>query len=129
MARKSALGNQELEILRYVTDHAPVTVRQVAEQVGEQMGLARTTILTMMERLRKKGYLVRRRQEGESFEYAPAQTKDALMRNLVQDFVEKTLAGSVSPFVAYMSETGKLSDDEVADLRRLVDKLGSGKEG
>jgi predicted transcriptional regulator len=128
MARKSALGKQELEILRYITDHAPVTVRQVAEQVGEQMGLARTTILTMMERLRKKGYLVRKRQAGESFEYGPAQTKNALMRNLVEDFVEKTLAGSVSPFVAYLSENGNLTDEEVADLRRLVDKLGSGKE-
>ena len=35
MNKPPTLGDQELSLLRYVTDHAPVTVREVAEQFGE----------------------------------------------------------------------------------------------
>jgi predicted transcriptional regulator len=122
MGKQTGVGDQELEVLRYITDHAPVTVREVAEDFGEKHGLARTTILTMMERLRKKGHLVRRKP-GSSFEYLPAVSKQDLMRGLVQEFVEKTLGGSLTPFVAYLTDKSGLSDAEFSDLTRLVGKL------
>ncbi len=122
MVRQTGLGEQELEVLRYVTDHAPVSVRETADQFGVPRGLARTTILTVMERLRKKGHLSRRKVTS-SYEYSPAQTKQDLMQGLVHDFVEKTLDGSLSPFVAYLAQNKGLSESERSELQRLVDKL------
>ena len=122
MDKQPDLGDQELEVLKYVADHAPLTVREAAEQWGEPHGLARTTILTMMERLRKKGYLARHKAGG-SFEYTPVIAKTDLLRGLVQNFVEKTLAGSLSPFVAYLSDTKDLSASELDSLKRLVQTL------
>ncbi len=119
MNKPASLGDQELTLLRYVTDHAPATVREVADKFGETHGLARTTILTMMERLRKKGYLVRLK-DGGSFQYEPVVAKTELMQNLVHDFVQKSLGGSLSPFVAYLTEAKGLSEREMADLRALV---------
>ena len=58
---KPGLGEQELALLRFVTDRAPVTVRAALAQFGEPRGLARTTVLTVMERLRTKGYLRRQK--------------------------------------------------------------------
>ena len=58
------LGDQELDLLRYVTEHSPITVREAAESYGRDRGLARTTVLTMMERLRSKGYLTRTEVDG-----------------------------------------------------------------
>src|SRR5580704_354530 len=104
MGKQTGLGEQELHVLRYVTDHAPVTVREVAEMFGEERGLARTTILTMMERLRRKGHLVRRKTRS-AFEYLPAISKQDLLQNLVHDFVQRTLGGSLTPFVAYLTDT------------------------
>lgn len=118
--RPPTLGDQELSLLRYVTDHAPITVREVAERFGETHGLARTTILTMMERLRKKNFLTRCK-DGGAFRYLPTVAKTELMQNLVHDFVEKTLGGSLSPFVAYLSEAKGLSAPELAELRKLVE--------
>ena len=43
----------------------------------------------------------------------------------VATFVEKTLQGSVSPFVAWMAEKAEVSDDELAELEALVSKLQS----
>ncbi len=125
--RNAPLGTQELELLRYVADHAPISVRDVAVQYGEPRGLARTTILTVMERLRKKNYLTRRK-DGGSFQYSPAQSKPLLLQTLVGDFVEKTLGGSLSPFVAYLADAPDVSDDELAALRRLVEQMERSRE-
>lgn len=125
-AEKPPLGEQELEVLRHVVDHTPVTVREVAESFGEERGLARTTLLTVMERLRKKGYLVRRKADG-AFQYSPAVEKEQLLRGLVQRFVERTLGGSVSPFVAYLSEAKGLSTEEVKSLKELLTELEEGE--
>ena len=123
MMKLPLLGEQELEVLRFVSDNAPITVRETAEKYGEPRKLARTTVLTMMERLRKKGFLTRRRADGGAFEYAPAVAKTQLMQNLVQDFVEKTLGGSLTPFVAYLADAKGLSETEVAELRKLVQAI------
>ncbi|MBP7599447.1 MAG: BlaI/MecI/CopY family transcriptional regulator, partial [Pseudoxanthomonas sp.] len=48
----------------------------------------------------------------------------------VGSFVEKTLQGSLSPFVAWMSQRTEVSDDELAELEALVADLQSKrKEG
>jgi predicted transcriptional regulator len=118
------LGDQELGVLSFVTENAPITVRSVAEQWGYPRGLARTTILTMMERLRLKGHLVRERTADEAaWVYTPAVPKQALMHNVVQNFVDKSLGGTVAPFVAYLSEGHALSQEEKDELRRLVAQM------
>ncbi len=121
-APEATLGDQELEVLRFISDRAPVTVREVADEWGAPRGRARTTILTMMERLRKKGFLIREGADGEgSFRYHPAVAPQAVLQNLVRDFIQKTLGGSLSPFVAYLADTPEgLSETEVAELRKVV---------
>jgi predicted transcriptional regulator len=118
--QKAPLGELQLEILRFLSVEGPLTVGEVAAQFGEARGLARTTILTVMERLREKGYLTRTKEAGV-FRYAPYTGKAGLLRDLVHEFVEKSLEGSVSPFLAYLAEEKALSDDEIAALRQLLD--------
>jgi predicted transcriptional regulator len=122
-----SLGGQELEVWRYIADHAPAPTRQVIEHFAAERGLARTTVLTVLERLRKKGYLSRVRQEGV-YHYSPRVPPGEVLQGLVRQFIEKTLAGSVSPLVAYLARTKQLSDDEIADLQRLLEELKTGRE-
>ena len=63
-AEHQPLGEQQLDLLRFVTENAPITVGEMAKVYGSPRGLARTTILTVMERLRTKGYLSRKKVEG-----------------------------------------------------------------
>ncbi len=116
------LGEQQLDVLRYVSDNAPITVGEVARVYGQPRGLARTTILTVMERLRSKGYLSRRK-DGAVYRYSPRMDQDDLLKGLVGEFVRRSLGGSLSPFVTYLADSGKLNDREVAELRRMVESL------
>ena len=122
MPRPRTIGRAELEILNYIHDHHPVTVRQVADHVSSTKGHTRTTVLNVMARLSRKGYLSRR-QSGGVYQYSPRVAKADLLRRLVGDFVDKALGGSLSPFVAYLSRDAKLSEDDLRELRQLVREL------
>ena len=124
--KKPPLGDQELEILRYVAEHAPISVGEVAATFGETHKLARTTVLTVMERLRQKGYVARIKEEG-IFRYRPQSEAADVMRDVVRDFVQNRLAGSLTPFVAYLAEAENLTDEELNVLRRIVDALPNRK--
>jgi predicted transcriptional regulator len=75
-----------------------------------------------MERLRAKGYLARMK-EGSVYRYRPQSEPADVMREVVREFVENRLAGSLSPFVAYLAEAENLTDEELAFLRKIVDSL------
>ncbi len=122
MDETPSLGEQELEALRFVAENSPITVGEAAKAFGAPRGLARTTVLTVMERLRAKGYLVRR-MVGGVYRYSAKLDHDAVLKNVVADFVDRSLGGSLSPFVMYLADSGRLSPDEIEDLRRIIDSL------
>ena len=120
----SSIGEQELALLRHVADTAGATVGEVAERFGAPRGLARSTVLTMMERLRRKGLLTRRLDAGV-YRYRARTSSAELLQGVVRRFVEGHLGGSVSPFLAYLSDTRDLSDAELAELTELVARMTS----
>jgi predicted transcriptional regulator len=123
---ESSIGEQELALLRHIADHGSVTVGEAADAFGTPRGLARSTVLTMMERLRVKGYLGRRLSDGVYRYRARASSAD-LLKGAVQRFVERNLDGSVSPFLAYLSEAGRVTDDELRELEEIVARLHAGR--
>ena len=118
---------QELRFLRFVAEHGPLTVGQVAEQLGHELGLARSTVLTVMERLRQKGHLKRRRKDGV-YLYTSTVPLDRLLQDTVGQFVERSLGGSVLPFAAWLSQRVEVSATELSELRSIVARLKTRKE-
>jgi predicted transcriptional regulator len=119
-------SNQELEFLLYVAQHGPLTAAGVWEGFGAPRGLARTTVLTVLERLRDKGHLGRRRQNGV-FVYRALEGHVETMRRSVGQFVDRALGGSISPLAAYLTERTEVSDEELSELRRAVQALAERK--
>ncbi len=119
---ESSIGEQELALLRHIADRGSITAGEAADQFGAPRGLARSTVLTMMERLRGKGYLGRRLTDGVYRYRARASSAD-LLKGAVQRFIERNLDGSVTPFLAYLSEAARLSDAELQELEEIVARL------
>jgi predicted transcriptional regulator len=121
---ESSIGEQELALLRYIADRGGATVGEAADEFGSERGLARSTVLTMMERLRGKGQLGRRMVDGV-YRYRTRASSAELLKGAVQRFVERNLDGSVSPFLAYLSDAERLSDAELEELRGIVARLNA----
>jgi predicted transcriptional regulator len=122
MDEKTQIGEQQLDVLKYIVDRAPISANDVARQFGESHGLARTTVLTVIERLREKGLITRAKREGV-WQYSPSLSKRELFRGLVERFVERTLGGSVFPVLAYLVDSKGLTPDEISQLREQLDRL------
>ncbi len=123
-SKRKPLGRVELEVLQFVVERNPIRVKDVVAHMAEISGQARTTILTVLERLREKKYLKRRKIDGVNH-YAPTINKTEFVQELVGDFVDDVLQGSVSPFVAYLDKHTQLSSEECEQLKKLVSKLDS----
>jgi predicted transcriptional regulator len=121
------LGDQELGLLQWVADRGPVSVGEASEEYGEPRGLARTTVQTMLERLRAKGQLERAR-DGGVFRYRSPLAGGEVLRRAVGSFVERALGGSVAPVVAYLAEREEVSPEELAKLELLVERLQGRRE-
>lgn len=119
MRREPQLGRSQLEILQYIHDHHPLTVRQVADHFTRY---ARTTVLTVMEKLREKGYLSRKKVGGV-YQYSPKVPKTQVLQALAHDFVERALEGSLAPLIAYLTKKTNISDEELQELKELVRDL------
>ncbi len=120
------IGQAQLEVLQYVADHQPIRVGDVAEHFAATQGKARTTILTVMEKLREKGFLTRKKRRGV-FHYSLRNPKHEVLADVVERFVEQSLGGSISPFIAYLAESRGITDDERDKLKELVQDLDSNK--
>src|SRR4051812_4944807 len=127
MTRKPGIGKAESDILRFIADRQSTTVTEVGDYISESKGQSRNTAMTVMERLRAKGFLERTKVEGV-FRYSAISSKARVMESIVQDFVEGVLGGSVSPLVAYLTNRVDVDEEEVRELKRLVDRLEEGRD-
>lgn len=123
-----SLGQLEREVLQFIAGQPSQSVREVADHFAGTSGQARTTILTVMERLRKKGYLKRKKVD-DVHRYSATVTREALLDRLVERFVDDVLGGAVSPFLAYLSRSESLTAAESKKLNKLIDGIQSREEG
>ncbi len=121
------LGELELEVLKVVWDRQPCSVKDVADILAERSGYARTTILTVMQRLHGKGLLTRRRHH-DVWLYTAARSRERVLSSLVRRFVDNVLDASPAPFVAYLTQTAKLSREQIESLQSIIRSLEEPRE-
>lgn len=117
--RSGTLTEQELEIMKIVWDREETTVRDVYETLLERRKVAYTTVMTMMKILEQKGHL-RKRSDDKAHVYTPTKPKSAVIKNMVREFVERVFNGSAEPLVMHLVEERHLSDDEIAEVERML---------
>ncbi|MFI5384490.1 MAG: BlaI/MecI/CopY family transcriptional regulator [Fimbriimonadales bacterium] len=113
------LGSLETEIVRCVSDNPDRSGREIAAALADERGVARTTVLTVLERLRTKGMLSRRKRGGV-YRYRSEMPASQAMQGTVQRFVDHILGGSVSPVLAFLADADRLTDEEIDELEQLV---------
>jgi len=118
-ARGSALGPLETRLLELLwAQRRPATVRQMRRALPE---LAYTTIMTTLDRLYRKGLLLRHK-DGRAFAYAPRFTRAELLTELISGHVADLLGAAeggtvlLSTLVRAVSRTDAALLDELDTL-------------
>jgi predicted transcriptional regulator len=93
----------ELLCLRALWSLREGNVTQVKEIVSLTRPLAYTTIMTVLERLVRKGKL-KRRKNGRAFVYAPETSRDEMRRAAVREVVESLFDGSEEELIRFLQD-------------------------
>ena len=119
------LTDAELELMTVLWDRGPSTTREVLDALDD--GRAYTTVSTLLRILVDKDFL-EAQPEGRSHRYAPRLARDAYQTRNLDHVVEGLFGGDPLGLVRRLVDAERLDEDQLADLRALVDReLGGGK--
>jgi BlaI family transcriptional regulator, penicillinase repressor len=126
MPGKPPVSDTELDVLKVLWATGSGTVREVEAQLRRRKRRwAYNTVLTLLTRLRDKGYVTTDRS-GAAHIFRPVVTRDDLLSQGLARLADRICDGTASPLVHALVRDGRLSADDIARLRRLLDDLESG---
>lgn len=100
-------------------EHEPVNSTKLVELCKQQLGWSKATTYTVIRRLAERGVLVNENTIVRSL-VSKAQAQEARLEELM----EETFEGSVPAFIAAFSRARKLTRQEAAQLKALIDSYG-----
>ncbi|MFF7634110.1 BlaI/MecI/CopY family transcriptional regulator [Kitasatospora sp. NPDC008050] len=115
-----SLGELENAVMTRVWRwNRPVTVREVLLDLRTERDIAYTTVMTVLDKLYRKGWL-RRERDGRAYRYAPVSSREAYTASLMND----AWATSDNPAAALVHFFGMMSADQRAALRDALRVTG-----
>lgn len=119
------LGDLERAVMEYLwtqTEENPdgVTVREVHDAIGVERGLAYTTLMTVLDRLAKKG-LAHRERDGRAWRYTAAASRNELTSETLHHTLGD-LAGAErrSVLLHFLDES---TPEEIDELKAALEEL------
>lgn len=112
-----------MEVLWGLDEGVEITVREVHGVLGVERDVAYTTVMTVMDRLARKG-LTHQHKEGRAYLYRAATSRAAMTADLMRDTLSDLGSGERGPaaLVAFVEDA---SAEELDALRRALDGLDS----
>lgn len=120
---KGGLTGTQLEIMEAVwsAGSGGISVAEIWHLLAAQRAVARTTVLTMVARLEKRGWLVRK-EAGRAFRYFATRGKAQASSGLAARFVDEFFGGSASELVMSLLGSKRIQPEELEKVRKLLDE-------
>jgi BlaI family transcriptional regulator, penicillinase repressor len=113
--------NSELLVLQVLWREPSQTAKQVSDALkAEGKEVSVSSVQTLLRRLEGRG-LVQHDQEGKAFLYSAACEPNAVRVAHARDLLDRMFGGAISGFVTQLIDEEEISDEELRELRDLVD--------
>ncbi|HUG19871.1 MAG TPA: BlaI/MecI/CopY family transcriptional regulator [Planctomycetaceae bacterium] len=122
MGDRPALSKGEMEVARLLWELEEASVREVHDASPDDRKMDFTVVQTYLRRLESKGY-VSSRLEGRTKVYRPKVKPRTVIRETVDDLVDRLFAGDRLPLMQHLIEDRSLSDEDIRQLRELLDRM------
>jgi predicted transcriptional regulator len=117
----------ELEILTVLWSIGPATVRDVYNVISRRRTAQYSTILKFMQIMAEKG-LLRRDEKQRAHVYEPTRPREWTQRQLAGDLLTRAFDGSAKALLMGALSARKATQQELADIRKLLDEYQKGKQ-
>ena len=113
------LSKTEEQLMEYIWKHEKVLLKDLIECYPEPKP-ASTTIATLLKRMQDKGYISYTLM-GNSRQYYPLVNKNDYFSNQVNGMIKKFFNNSPVQFASFFTRTGNMSEEELEELKKIVD--------
>jgi predicted transcriptional regulator len=123
MDRIPDVTSTELDVLQYLWDKGPATIRQLTDALypgGNESHYA--TVQKLLERLENKGH-VRRDRSSHAHKFTALTDRDALVGSRLRAVAEQLTGGLMAPLLSHLVRAEALTSEERQELRELIDEL------
>ena len=103
-------------------EHEPIKSSELVNLCKEQLGWKPTTTYTVIKRLSERGVL-----KNENTIVSSLVSKDEVQASEINEMVEKTFEGSLPAFIAAFTKHQKISDKEIDEVQRMIDRFRKGE--
>lgn len=125
---KINLSDGEWKLMNLLWQNPPKTITQLTKELEQATGWGRNVIITMLKRLEAKGAV--RHEDGERAKlFYPSVERDGAVLEETRGFLNRVYQGSLSLMVNAMVSSSELSDEEIEDLKAILDKAEEGRHG
>lgn len=121
-----SLGQQQRAVIEIIWDLGEATVQDVRDRLNRQGGhkpLAYTTVLSMMQKLEKLGWLTHRAPaKGRSYIYSARHTRRAAGASSLRTFIDRVFRGDPLLLMEHLVDDQALDGKDLAAIRKLLDQ-------
>ncbi len=116
-----SLGQLQRAVMEVVWRRGEASVHDVLNELSRRKKLAYTTVLTVMQKLEKAGWLAHR-NEGKSYIYTPTASREEAGAGSVRGFLKRVFEGDAVAMFQHLIRESDLSDEELSELRAMIDE-------
>ena len=102
-------------------EHNPVTAVELVKLCQQRLDWKRTTTYTVIKRLAERGVL-----KSEDGLVTALVTKEEAQIHEINQLVEEKFQGSLPAFVAAFTKRKDISDQELDEVQRMIDRIRNG---
>ncbi len=115
------LGELQRAVIEVLWKEDGATVHQVRDALAGERRPAYTTILSVLQKLEKNGW-VAHRKEGRTYVYTACRSRGEEGANSLRSFVDKVFAGQPTLLFEHLIQDERIGAEELDELRRMIEK-------
>lgn len=119
--RLPSISESEWTVASVVWGEEGLTSAEIAERLPKSVRWKLKTVNTFLTRLVSKGVLAAE-PDGRAFRYSARIPRDRCVRAESESFLLRVFGGAAAPMLAHFCETADLSDEEIAELREILNR-------
>ena len=113
------LFDSELKVMELIWQSEPISAKDISLMAAEAIGWNKNTTYTVIKKLESKGFIKR---EDPGFICTSLYKKEEIQRSEANSLVDKLFGGSKKALFSALIGDEKLSAEEIAELKELIDK-------
>jgi predicted transcriptional regulator len=117
------ISSAESLVMEALWHKSPLAAEEVVAEVAAAQGWGEATVKTLLNRLLKKKAIAADK-DGRRYLYRPLVGRDAYLHAESQGLLDRLFDGRLAPLVSHFSQSGRLSDQDLAELKRLIEEIG-----